>query len=90
MENEINDINMINARYLQHVPFEGPANLFSILADLYIASKGTHLYLDEELPDLPSFDLLLVMGGPMGVHDDNIHPRLVREKKFITPGGIKI
>src|SRR5258706_11100007 len=37
----------------------------------------------EPIPDLEGFDALLVMGGPMNVWQDDIHPWLVSEKAAI-------
>ncbi len=53
------------------------------------ASKNGHdtarvlLYRGDELPGIDSFDFLLVMGGPMGVYDENEFPFLAAEKRFI-------
>ncbi|MGV6807917.1 MAG: type 1 glutamine amidotransferase, partial [bacterium] len=38
---------------------------------------------DNHLPDASGFDLLIIMGGPMGVYDETKHPWLVDEKAFI-------
>ncbi|WP_027091317.1 type 1 glutamine amidotransferase [Cohnella thermotolerans] len=35
------------------------------------------------LPDLDSFDLLIILGGPMSVYEESRYPWLVREKRFI-------
>ena len=45
--------------------------------------SNTCLYLEQPLPPVHSFDALIIMGGPMGVHDTARHPWLVREKEFI-------
>ena len=68
---------------LQHVPFEDMANI-----EVWAKNKGfpvsrTLLYEGEELPLLSKFDLLVVMGGPMSVHDEAQYPWLKTEKKFI-------
>lgn len=68
---------------IQHVPFEGPANVES-----WAKSKGhtftkTVLYYDEDFPKIEEFDLLVVLGGPMSIHEEKDYPFLVREKKFI-------
>lgn len=56
-------------RCLQHVPFEGPGRLNSILADLgYIIEE--RVVPDHGLPP-DAGDFLLVMGGPMSVNDGN-------------------
>jgi GMP synthase (glutamine-hydrolysing) len=35
------------------------------------------------LPDVKSFDWLVIMGGPMSANDESAHPWLVAEKKLI-------
>jgi GMP synthase-like glutamine amidotransferase len=69
---------------LQHVPFEGPAGI----AD-WAASRGhpltvARLYRGDPLPALGTFDRLAVMGGPMGIYDEQDHPWLVPEKAFLA------
>lgn len=69
--------------YLQHVPFEGPAGI-RLWADQFGHElAGTHLHKDEKLPDIEKTDALVIMGGPMNVHDENQYPWLQREKAFI-------
>ena len=69
--------------YLQHVPFEG----LGIIEDWAIARGAaitvTQLFHNEPLPDMDTFDWLVVMGGSMGIHDHAEHPWLVAEKEFI-------
>jgi GMP synthase-like glutamine amidotransferase len=69
--------------FLQHVQFEGLGSIepWALSRGAYISS--TRLYRDEPLPVDLSMDLLVVMGGPMGVHDDNRFPWLAREKEFL-------
>ncbi|GKZ15298.1 type 1 glutamine amidotransferase [Haladaptatus sp. T7] len=69
--------------YLQHVPFEGPGTIRNWATDRGHDLKGTHLYNDESLPDLDTFDWLIVMGGPMSVHDTDEFPWLAAETDFI-------
>ncbi len=69
---------------LQHVPFEGPA----ALAD-WAQWRGHSLhshpcYEGGELPELTSFDALLVMGGPMNIYQTEEHPWLIAEKALIV------
>lgn len=70
--------------YFQHVPFE---NLGAI--ELWAQRCGHALsatrFFDGQLPpDIEQMDWLIVMGGPMGVHDDHIYPWLPDEKKAIS------
>ena len=73
----------MRARYLQHVPFEGLGSIESWLKMSGYEISCTPFFESAELPDIDEFDLLIVMGGPMGVHDKNKHPWLVKEKAFI-------
>ena len=54
--------------------------------------SATHLYRGEPLPAVDEIDMLVVMGGPMSVHDEGVFPWLRREKQFIeaTIAGDKI
>jgi len=47
------------------------------------ALSATHLYRGERLPAEADFDWLIVMGGPMGVHDEARYPWLASEKELI-------
>ncbi|MBN1235622.1 MAG: type 1 glutamine amidotransferase [Methanotrichaceae archaeon] len=69
--------------YLQHVPFEGPANIEAWAKSRGHDLSGTRLFSDEKLPELANFDWLIVMGGPMNIYEHDKYPWLVREKEFI-------
>ena len=43
----------------------------------------TRSYHNDVLPQHDSFDWLIVMGGPMSVHDEEKHPWLIDEKRLI-------
>jgi GMP synthase-like glutamine amidotransferase len=68
---------------LYHVPFENVGSMAAHLAQSGHPLVVTRLYNADPLPDLTAFDLLVVMGGPMGVHDDTRHPWLAAEKRFL-------
>jgi GMP synthase (glutamine-hydrolysing) len=69
--------------YLQHVPFEGPGYIEAWAGLNNCRLTSTKLYENELFPDLGEFDWLIVMGGPMSVHDTEIFPWLAGEKRFI-------
>lgn len=73
----------MNIHYLQHVPFEGLGSMEAWLKNRGHTITATHLYDNEQLPSLDDIDWLIVMGGPMGVDDQAIHPWLAKEKTFI-------
>ncbi len=69
--------------YLQHVPFEGPANIGRWARDNGWEISGTHLYRQDRLPETAEFDWLVVMGGPMNIYEEKEYPWLNAEKKFL-------
>jgi len=68
---------------LQHVPFEGPDQIQAWADQRQYTITRTHLYKGEPLPDPDTFDLLLIMGGPMSANDDYRIPWMKPEKDFI-------
>lgn len=68
---------------LQHVPFESPGYVRT-----WCAARGhdlvmVRLFADEPVPSPSEVEALIVMGGPMGVHDDALHPWMQGEKHLI-------
>ena len=68
---------------LQHVAHEGPGSIAWALGTAGIDVVTTRLDLGEPLPELDDFGGLVVMGGPMGVHDDDAHPWLAPERAML-------
>lgn len=73
----------MNIHCVQHVPFEGPGSI-----EAWIRQGGhglvlTRPYAGEALPAADGVDFLIVMGGPMSIHDEAEFPWLVAEKRFI-------
>ena len=73
----------MRAHYLQHVPFEGLGSIEPWLTAEGYKITQTRFFDSAALPDLQGIDLLIVMGGPMSVNDEEKFPWLVEEKKFI-------
>ena len=73
----------MHIHYLKHVPFEGLGSMEDIFVSEGHRLSNTCLYLEQPLPPVHSVDALIVMGGPMGVHDTARHPWLLKEKEFI-------
>lgn len=76
-------MNKLRLHYLQHVPFEGPGFIKVWARENGFLVSSTALYEDEPLPGAGSFDWLVIMGGPMGVYDEDRCPWLKPEKEFI-------
>lgn len=69
---------------LQHVPYEPPAAIADWAEERGHDLTGTQLYEDDPLPTPEDYDFLVVMGGPMGVHDTDEYPWLVPERELIA------
>ncbi len=66
-----------------HVPFEGPGYVEDFLRERNETLTRWPLYEKDALPDPEEVDFLLVMGGPMSVHDTDKFPWLEAEKSFL-------
>ena len=70
--------------YIQHVAFEGPANIESWAKDHGWQVSATRTYRLETPPATDEFDWLVIMGGPMNIYEENEYPWLAAEKRFIA------
>jgi GMP synthase-like glutamine amidotransferase len=68
---------------LQHHPDEHPGSLGPLLENAGLALTTIELDAGEAIPPLEPFDLMLVMGGPQHVWQEEQHPWLVTEKAVI-------
>jgi len=74
----------MRVHYLQHVPFEGLGSIAPWLNARGATVRATKLYDGDALPSPDDFDWLIVMGGPMSIHDEHLHPSLAAEKRCIA------
>jgi len=74
---------MIRLHFIQHVPFEGIGYIETFAANNGFKVSGTRVYEKNSFPGPDDYDLLVIMGGPMGAHDERIHPWIFDEKKCI-------
>jgi GMP synthase (glutamine-hydrolysing) len=68
---------------LQHVDHEGPGLMGAALAAAGLRWEVVRPDLGQPIPGAGSMAGLVVMGGPMGVHDTGAHPWLVPERALI-------
>ena len=73
----------MRVHFLQHVPYEGLGSLQDWLQRGGHRITATRLYAGDSLPRPDTLDLLIVMGGPMGIHDEADYPWLLAEKRFL-------
>ncbi len=69
---------------LIHAKHEKPGAIADWVEHHAHTMNSTNLYLGESLPSFDDFDLLVIMGGPMSVNDEQKYPWLITEKKFIS------
>ncbi|MDB5271757.1 MAG: hypothetical protein JWO58_124 [Chitinophagaceae bacterium] len=73
----------MNIHFLQHVPFEDLGALEKWVSMPGNRVTSTRFYEDIRLPFVDLFDVLIVLGGPMGVHDEDRYRWLLAEKELI-------
>jgi GMP synthase-like glutamine amidotransferase len=73
----------VKVHVLQHVPFEDIGSMAPWLAARGAGISYTRFFEKYSLPEIWDIDLLIVMGGPMGVNDAEAFPWLRAEKQFI-------
>ena len=75
---------MTRACVLQHIRCEPPGIFAAMLSQHGIGIDTVELDEGASLPDWRDVDLVLAMGGPMGVNDEAAHPWLADEKRWIA------
>ncbi len=69
---------------IQHVPFEGPGKIAHFATSRGWTIKTTKLFEGDGFPKHEEYDLLVIMGGPMGAHDEGKFPWLAGEKRYLN------
>ena len=67
----------------QHIPVEHPGVFRDFLHEDGVEWRAVELDAGEPIPDLGGYDALWVMGGPMDVWEDDLHPWLEAERAAI-------
>ena len=67
----------------QHIACEPPSVDEDVLVERGIGIDRIELDEGERLPDWRVYELIVAMGGPMSVNDEQEHPWLVDEKRLI-------
>ncbi len=68
---------------IQHVPYETPGCIEHWAEKKSYQIVLTKLYAGDRLPAIAGIDWLIIMGGPMSVHDTEYLPWLAGEKQYI-------
>jgi len=77
---------------IMHVESEGPGTLGHYLETIQASVQTARLYAGERLPGAASaFDVIISMGGPMNVYEEERYPFLREETSFLReaiPAGV--
>ncbi len=73
----------LDIRVFEHVPFEGLGSMAGWAAQRGHRVAYTRFHAGETPPAPSVYDLLIVMGGPMGVHDEGVLPWMRDEKRAL-------
>ena len=74
---------LMRVHVLKHVEFEDLGLISPILEEARASINYTRFYLNEPLPELNSFDALIIMGGPMSANDETKYSWLKDEILFV-------
>jgi GMP synthase (glutamine-hydrolysing) len=73
----------MNIHFIFHAPFEGPGAIIDWIREMGHQYTFAEVYKEPDFPPLNTIDMLIVMGGPMGVYDEKKYEWLIPEKKFL-------
>ena len=73
----------------QHIPVEHPGVFRDFLREDGVEWRAVELDAGESIPDLGGYDALWVMGGPMDVWEDDLHPWLEAERAAIREAVVE-
>ncbi|HWZ23486.1 MAG TPA: type 1 glutamine amidotransferase [Cytophagaceae bacterium] len=79
----------MNIHYFQHVPFEGLGSIENWARKPDHKVTATRFYEDHKLPFIDICDMLIIMGGPMGVYDEDKYEWMAEEKRFIEKAIVR-
>lgn len=69
---------------VQHVAFEGPSMLIDWASERGYDVKIVPVYENAQFPDIATFDVVIILGGPMSVRDEADYAWLSKEKILIS------
>jgi GMP synthase-like glutamine amidotransferase len=74
----------MHAHVLQHVPFEGLGSIEPWLQQRSAVISYTRFFERDVLPQPQGIDLVIAMGGPMSVNEEDQYGWLREEKRFLA------
>jgi GMP synthase-like glutamine amidotransferase len=74
---------------VMHVESEGPGVFAEVLEAAGAAVDIVHLHRGEALPEVGAHDAAIVLGGPMNVYEEAIHPFLRDEDRYLRAAAAR-
>jgi len=68
---------------IQHVSFEPPGLILDWFIENNHPFQVVKIYQNDPLPHPENIEGVILMGGSMNVHEENLYPWLIKEKAFI-------
>lgn len=76
-------LNSFRIHCFQHVQFENLGCISQWIDRNKHQLTYTRFYENDSIPEIDNYDWLIIMGGPMGIYDEQQYPWLIEEKKAI-------
>lgn len=73
----------MHIHFIQHVAFEYPGSIMDWALQNKHTTSYTKVFENETFPSPEFYDMLVIMGGPMGVYEEDVHPWMKDEKLCI-------
>lgn len=73
----------MHIHFIQHMPFEHPASIADWAAEKNYTTSYTKVFEAATFPSIDSFDMLVIMGGTMGVYEEDKYSWMPTEKALI-------
>lgn len=73
----------MNIHFIQHVSFEHPGYLLQLAKQHGYNISFTKIFEQVNFPSINDIDMLVIMGGPMGVYEEEKYSWITEEKQFI-------
>lgn len=73
----------MNIHYFQHAPFEALGSIADWVASHKYNLTATKFFESTETPDVHDIDVLIIMGGPFNIYEEETYPWLKIEKAYI-------
>ncbi|MBW2605574.1 MAG: type 1 glutamine amidotransferase [Deltaproteobacteria bacterium] len=75
--------------YFQHVSFEGLGSIEPWAKEMAYEITSTRVFTEDPFPNLDDIDWLIVMGGSIGIYEEDKYPWICAEKNYIEQAVVQ-